>query len=148
MRDATTARNCHRLIPFLIPPPGKNDGSVKGVHYFACKPKHGSFMRPSSVRFADLRAHTPRGKRRVKKKKNSGVKIAQSRIIGAKMSRASKKGARAAVSITPDDIGKHVWCKGGSKGVVRFVGSTEFSTGVWVGVEFNQPIGAWRHDRA
>ena len=30
-------------------PTGKNDGEVKGVRYFTCKPAHGMFVRPSAV---------------------------------------------------------------------------------------------------
>jgi len=33
----------------LDEPIGKNDGSVKGKHYFQCKPLHGLFVRPSAV---------------------------------------------------------------------------------------------------
>ncbi|EDO30218.1 predicted protein, partial [Nematostella vectensis] len=29
---------------------GKNDGSVSGVRYFACKPRFGSFVRPDKVK--------------------------------------------------------------------------------------------------
>jgi len=29
--------------------PGKNDGSVKGVRYFTCNPKHGKFVRAEKV---------------------------------------------------------------------------------------------------
>ena len=34
-------------------PVGKNDGSVSGERYFACKPKHGSFIRPDRVDIGD-----------------------------------------------------------------------------------------------
>jgi dynactin complex subunit len=30
-------------------PAGKNNGSVKGVNYFECKPQHGIFVRPKDV---------------------------------------------------------------------------------------------------
>lgn len=29
---------------------GKNDGTVQGIKYFACKPGHGVFVRPSQVK--------------------------------------------------------------------------------------------------
>lgn len=31
---------------------GKNNGSVDGVAYFKCKPKHGLFVRPSKLTIA------------------------------------------------------------------------------------------------
>ncbi len=35
-------------------PVGKNDGSVKGVRYFACPPGHGGLLRPARVRVGDF----------------------------------------------------------------------------------------------
>jgi len=33
----------------LDTPTGKNDGSVKGIQYFQCKPKHGMFVRSDKL---------------------------------------------------------------------------------------------------
>lgn len=35
----------------LDAPKGKNDGSIKGVRYFSCKPQHGMFVRADKLRF-------------------------------------------------------------------------------------------------
>ena len=42
-------------------------------------------------------------------------------------------GARGEVESTEDDFRK--------RGTVRFVGPTEFAKGVWVGIEYDEPIG-------
>ncbi|CAG8619074.1 19297_t:CDS:10, partial [Racocetra fulgida] len=41
-------------------PSGKNDGSVKGKHYFDCKPNHGVFVRASQVKIPSNSAPTLR----------------------------------------------------------------------------------------
>lgn len=33
----------------LDTPTGKNDGTVQGVHYFDCRPKHGIFVRADKL---------------------------------------------------------------------------------------------------
>lgn len=42
-------------------------------------------------------------------------------------------GARCEVESTEEDFRK--------RGTVRFVGPTEFAKGIWVGVEYDEPIG-------
>jgi dynactin 1 len=38
---------------------GKNDGTIKGVAYFTCKPNHGVFVRPSQVKIITERELPP-----------------------------------------------------------------------------------------
>lgn len=47
-------------VIYLVPV-GKNDGSVNGIRYFACKPRFGSFVRPDKVTPLDSR--TPPSRR-------------------------------------------------------------------------------------
>ena len=45
-------------------------------------------------------------------------------------------------TITEDHIGQKATFKGG-KGIIRYVGETEFAEGVWVGIELAVPEGIW-----
>ena len=47
-------------------PTGKHDGSVEGVSYFTCPPRHGLFVKPESVRLAvgETSAAAPRSRTR------------------------------------------------------------------------------------
>ncbi|EXX79593.1 Nip100p [Rhizophagus irregularis DAOM 197198w] len=38
---------------------GKNNGSVKGKHYFDCKPNHGVFVRASQIKFLNSAVNSP-----------------------------------------------------------------------------------------
>ena len=88
----------------------------------------------------------PPGKRRLKKKKKKRTSLLKKKKK-KKLLRKKRRHSTVArtrkveVSITADDLGKKVWCKGGAVAFIRFVGETEFSTGLWVGVEFAVPIG-------
>jgi len=39
----------------LEKPTGKNNGSINDVEYFSCKPLHGVFVRPASVKILAVR---------------------------------------------------------------------------------------------
>lgn len=43
----------------LDEPSGKNNGSVKGKHYFDCKPNHGVFVRASQIKFLNSAVNSP-----------------------------------------------------------------------------------------
>ncbi|EGN93727.1 hypothetical protein SERLA73DRAFT_172019 [Serpula lacrymans var. lacrymans S7.3] len=43
----------------LHEPKGKNNGSIQGITYFACKPDHGVFVRPSQVKVISAEPEAP-----------------------------------------------------------------------------------------
>ncbi|KAG5641617.1 hypothetical protein DXG03_004640 [Asterophora parasitica] len=53
--------------------------------------------------------------------------------VEQKVSADIKVGARCEVTSTEADLSK--------RGTVRFVGPTKFSKGVWVGIEYDEPLG-------
>jgi dynactin complex subunit len=57
----------------LDKPNGKNDGSVNGVKYFECDPKHGIFVRPDKI---DIER---------KKKKREQIPVMQKRAAKGKI---------------------------------------------------------------
>lgn len=50
---------------------GKNDGTVQGIQYFQCKPKHGIFVRADKL-IQDKRGKAMRAYKAEKEKKGKG----------------------------------------------------------------------------
>ncbi|KAM4042918.1 CAP-Gly domain-containing linker protein 4 [Anomaloglossus baeobatrachus] len=147
----------------LDKPHGKNDGSISGVQYFTCPPKHGVFAPPSRVQ-------------RVSGSLDSLSEIPASKLNhsfpGFKRSLSSTSTAASQKGV----IRRHSYCRprkptlrrswssasstsasdGGVKlhkgsqvlltssneiAVVRYIGATDFAPGVWLGLELRSPKG-------
>ncbi|XP_076813352.1 CAP-Gly domain-containing linker protein 4-like isoform X2 [Clavelina lepadiformis] len=106
---------------------GKNDGSFEGKTYFRCKKDHGIFVQTSRVSplFSGRRVN----KKRVSRKKD--------------MSKNSSR--RRSSSQCEYVVGNRVLVAGSLAGTVRYVGTTQFASGVWCGVELDKE-GPGRND--
>ncbi|KAG8552728.1 hypothetical protein GDO81_003019 [Engystomops pustulosus] len=125
-------------------PDGKNDGSVGGIRYFICPPKHGMFASVSKISKAPEQppssvTSTPKTPRmdfsRVTGKGKKEKKATQKKSIS--VGSLDKEGLNI-------DLGDQVLVAGQKQGVVRFYGKTDFAPGYWFGVELEKPTG--KHD--
>ncbi|KAL5265794.1 hypothetical protein ACHWQZ_G006482 [Mnemiopsis leidyi] len=90
---------------------GKNDGEVKGVRYFQCRPQHGLFCKPEKLSKIKEPAMKP-------ERTPSNVNV-------SKVNYEAKFGLR---------VGGKCIVNGAKEGTLLFVGLTHFAKGVWAGV--------------
>ncbi|GAB1605413.1 CAP-Gly domain-containing linker protein 3-like isoform X3 [Argonauta hians] len=129
---------------------GKNDGSVNGQRYFTCKSKYGVFAPPSRVqRLGEKRFSSSEsldtiswGAVSEKNEKRSPSSNSSRLRTPTKLSKSNPKIARVpgASSDLKLDIGMGVFCSN-ELGVIRYIGTTDFAEGIWIGVELRTPKG-------
>ena len=110
----------------LDKPEGKNDGSVNGVQYFECPPQHGVFTRPNKVTLQQVQPPAVSSQPRPVPS-HSGPAQITTEEMKAKASQLH--------------VGDRVVVNGNKEGTLRFIGTTHFAKGVWVGVELDVPQG-------
>lgn len=133
-------------------PVGKNDGSVNGIRYFTCKSKYGVFAPPSRVQKLGEKKFSSSesldtinwGAVSEKNEKRSSSSSSSSRIRTPtkQMKNASPRIARVpgASSDLKLEVGMGVFCNN-ELGVIRYIGSTDFADGIWIGVELRTAKG-------
>ena len=60
---------------------GRNDGSVQGVRYFACKPRFGSFVRPDKVTPIEHSARERTTSRRIAGSRDNNARTSSNRAL-------------------------------------------------------------------
>ena len=129
---------------------GKNSGSVQGIQYFECEPNFGLFIRQHQIlplsnpgTNSSTNPPTQNGVLQIQLQKTPVPTRGVSQL--QQPSRATPTGERppsvnASTPKLPYNLGDRV-IVGGKKGVVRYIGRTQFAKGTWTGVELESPGG-------
>ncbi|RDD45439.1 CAP-Gly domain-containing linker protein 3 [Trichoplax sp. H2] len=131
----------------LDEPIGKNDGTVDGVTYFSCKPKHGILVNASRVQkvtdhttsdsnqFSDLIPNPSEIKNIFESASDSSQLQSNPDEISV-LDLLQLKYESSKIR-----IGDRVIASDDKPGVVRFVGKTKFASGTWIGIELDEELG-------
>lgn len=147
----------------LDDPIGKHDGTIDGIPYFICPPKHGIFAplnKISKLDFDDydlLKSSTscPRSNGTPNSRwhhtfSSTGLDLStvQSKIDSGlnrpnRFSDVNGILSSSTSSINSEDVhvGSRVFLTDRKTGIVRFIGMTQFSPGIWYGIELSRPLG-------
>ena len=129
----------------LDEPNGKNDGSVKGIQYFHCEPSCGLFVRQHQIEALSSipEQNPPNGVLQVQLQKTP---VAPRGVSQLKQPSSGSPTVERPPSVNantlklPYVVADRVMV-GGKKGIVRYIGNTQFAKGIWTGVELEVPDG-------
>ncbi|XP_003473054.1 CAP-Gly domain-containing linker protein 4 [Cavia porcellus] len=150
----------------LEKPHGKNDGSVGGVQYFSCSPRYGIFAPPSRVQrltdsldalseiSSNKQNHSYPGFRRSfsttsassQKEINRRNAFAKSKTVLRRSWSSATTAGGLEGSVRLHEGSQVLLMSSNEMGTVRYVGPTDFASGIWLGLELRSAKG--RNDGA
>ncbi|XP_075391801.1 CAP-Gly domain-containing linker protein 4 [Tenrec ecaudatus] len=148
----------------LEKPHGKNDGSVGGVQYFSCSPRYGIFAPPSRVQrltdsldtLSEISSNKqnqsyPGFRRSFSTTSASSQKEINRRHAFAKCKPALRRSWSSSVTAAEgaaklQEGAQVLLTSSNEMGTVRYVGPTDFASGIWLGLELRSAKG--RNDGA
>ncbi|XP_071446983.1 CAP-Gly domain-containing linker protein 1 isoform X4 [Hetaerina americana] len=132
---------------------GKNDGSVAGIRYFQCEAKKGVFSRLTRltrtplmvVGEGDVEPTSPLSRRPSSALSHTGSLRGDNKLSPSPTPHdlTNSIGLPSPTQQEPR-VGERVIVmssQGSKAGVLRYIGTTEFATGMWAGVELDDPVG-------
>nr|XP_033795052.1 CAP-Gly domain-containing linker protein 4 [Geotrypetes seraphini]XP_033795053.1 CAP-Gly domain-containing linker protein 4 [Geotrypetes seraphini]XP_033795054.1 CAP-Gly domain-containing linker protein 4 [Geotrypetes seraphini] len=140
----------------LDKPHGKNDGSVGGVQYFTCRPKHGIFAPPSRVQkisgSLDSLSEIPASKLNhsfpgFRRSYSTTSEVPSQKEINRRSSFGRSKNpilhrswSSTATSSKEGTVKLHegsqvLLTSSNEMATIRYIGPTEFASGIWLGLE-------------
>ncbi|KAM9016948.1 CAP-Gly domain-containing linker protein 4 isoform 1-T3 [Ara ararauna] len=145
----------------LDKPHGKNDGSVGGIQYFSCLPRHGIFAPPSRVQrltgsldslsetSLNKIHHTFPGFRRSlsttsassQKEINRRNAFVRSKSSVLRRSWSSTTTANAEGPVKLHEGSQVLLTSSNEMGTVRYIGPADFAPGIWLGLELRSAKG-------
>ncbi|KAM9272866.1 CAP-Gly domain-containing linker protein 4 isoform 3-T5 [Cariama cristata] len=145
----------------LDKPHGKNDGSVGGIQYFSCLPRHGVFAPPSRVQrltgsldsltetSSSKINHTFPGFRRSlsttsassQKEINRRNSFVRSKSHVLRRSWSSTTTANTEGPVKLHEGSQVLLSSSNEMGTIRYIGPTDFAPGIWLGLELRSAKG-------
>uniref|UniRef100_A0A8C2XKB2 Si:dkeyp-47f9.4 n=1 Tax=Cyclopterus lumpus TaxID=8103 RepID=A0A8C2XKB2_CYCLU len=128
----------------LDKPSGKNDGSVGGVRYFRCSPKHGVFAPSSRVQriHGSVDCLSELSSSRLTHPFSGECSASIASIVGAPGSAAGSSPSPGSDGQVCLHVGMQVLLSSANDmAFIRYLGTADFAPGLWLGLELRSPKG-------